>query len=138
MTSGRARPVVLSKKTTREIVGRYPSARNAASAVGVDYVAIYRECKKRRLGRGELYWRYEDDFDPNEDFGRIGCYRPVIAINSKTRHWLWFESITAASMHFYGYEDGAGKAMRNGKECNGYMFFHADKRMRSEKCEVKA
>ena len=136
MTCGKARPVVLVKKTTREVVKRYPSASAAGINASVSRVNINRDCRQRRLGAGDLYWRFEDDFDPNESFAGIKVRRPVLAINRKTGHWLWFESISEAGMHFYGNPRSAGEAMRNDRTKNGYTFVYADRRMRSEKCEV--
>ena len=138
MTSRRGRPVVLVKKTTREIVKRYQSIRDAANHIGTQPVSIHRECKNRSLGSGDLYWRYEDDFDPNESFEFIVNRRPVLAANVKTGHWLWFESAAAAGLHFYGDVHGVKRAMRHGRDKNGYAFVYADRRMRSERCEVKA
>ena len=138
MGTWNARPVVLAKKTTREVVKRYPSASAASLAERVREGKIAHECKNRWLGEGNLYWRYEDDFDPDESFENRTRRRPVLAINEETGHWLWFESITAAGMHFYGYDEGAVRAMKSGKPIDGYVFVYADKRMRSERCEVKA
>ena len=135
---GTPRAVVRAKKTTREVVGRYATIADASRASGVYPTSIQKECAKRRLGAGELYWRYEEDFDPNESFERIEVRRPVLAVNPRTGHWLWFESVAAAGMHFYGYDNGAIVAMRKGHSKNGYMFVYADRRMRSEKCEVGA
>jgi hypothetical protein len=137
MTSGKEKPVVLAKKTTREVVKRYANAREAARDRGVDFNVVYRSCKKHTLSYGDFYFRYEDDFDPNESFENVVKLRPVLAVNVKTKHWLWFESVTEAGMHFFGYDEGAKKAMRSGRSKDGYVFVHADKRMRNEKCEVE-
>lgn len=138
MTSGLPRSVVVVKKTTREIVGRYPSAVNAELCTGVNRDKIVKECSRKCLGRGYHYWRFEDEFDPNENFGNVGRYRPILAANKDTGHWMWFESLVAAGYHFYGNEHGARIAMKDGRTKDGYAFVYADRRMRREKCEVEA
>lgn len=138
MSRGKQRPVVMAKKTTREIVKRYANATEAARDTGLEPNVVYRSCKKRILSEGDSYFRYEDDFDPNESFENVVKLRPVLAVNMRTGHWLWFESISEAGMHFYGYDEGARNAMKNGRSRDGYAFVYADRRMRSERCEVEA
>lgn len=134
----KGRPVVLVKKTTREVVKRYQSIRGASRASGIHYDQIFDQCNRRGLGGGYLYWRYEDDFDPNESFEGVRKNRPVLAVNKMTGHWVWFDSMADAGRHFFGNVHGAKKAMKSGRECNGYAFVYADRRMRSERCEVEA
>ena len=138
MSHGKQRPVVMAKKTTREIVRHYANACEAARDIGVEPNVVYRSCRKHILSEGGYYFRYEDDFDPNESFENVVKLLPVLAVNRETGHWLWFESVTKAGMYFYGYDEGAKNAMKSGRSKNGYVFVYADKRMRSERCEVKA
>ena len=138
MTRGREKPVVMAKKTTREVVKRYASIQEAALDNGTYPASVRRECARKVLGRGDVYFRFEKDFDPNESFSGISNGRPVLAVNKRTRHWLWFESATMAGRHFYKSDSGVTQAMRKGREKDGYVFVYADRRMRSEKCEAEA
>ena len=132
------RPVVKAKKTTREIVAVYDSAAAAARAEGTSPSRISKRCARRSLGRGDCYYRFMDEFDPNESFERAERYRPVLAVNKLTGHWMWFESAKAASEAFYGSHCGVDVAIRRGRTRRGYAFVYADRRMRAERCEVKA
>jgi hypothetical protein len=138
MSHGKQRPVVMAKKTTREIVKRYANAGEAARDMGFEYNVVYRSCRNLTLSAGDFYFRFEDDFDPDESFENVVKLRPVLAVNMDTRHWMWFESISEAGMRFYGRVNGARKAMLDGRSINGYVFVYADRRMRSDKCEADA
>ena len=132
------RPVVKAKKTTREIVAVYPSVLAAAKANGRQSRRLSNALEGRKLGAGECYYRYADEFDPNESFAHVRQYRPVLAVNEKTGHWMWFESAKAASRELNCSKDYVRGAVKHGRRWGGYAFVYADRRMRAEKCEVKA
>ena len=83
------RPVVRADKRNRAILARYESVSEAERKMGVG--GIYRTCQERLVGPHTWYLRFEEDFDPDEDFmGRMNC--PVIAVDVGTGQAVWYTS----------------------------------------------
>lgn len=90
------RAVVKAHKRTREIVAMYESIASAAYENGVNAGAIFQNCRNRTLQKGELYYRFADEFDPSEDFtGRENC--PVIVTDATSGFSTWFPSRRACA-----------------------------------------
>lgn len=82
-------PVVKVDKLTREVVARYESLRAAAKAERTKVDHMLHRCNDRMLPRGRYYFRYADDFDPDEVF-KGSYYCPVLVTNKKTGEKLWY------------------------------------------------
>ena len=132
------RAVVKAKKTTREVVAVFDSVHAAACEGGKRPDVLLRTLARKGLGTGEFYYRYVEEFDPTESFEHSRKHRPVLAVNKLTGHWLWFEGVNAAAQHFGMKPSAVSGSLRSGSLRKGYAFLYADKRMRAERCEVKA
>lgn len=88
------RAVVKVRKRTREVVATYDSASEAARENDMAVSSVMHTT--RGLTLGEFYFRYEEDFDPCEDFtGMRNC--PVIVRDEKTGQAAWYCDATTAS-----------------------------------------
>ena len=132
------RPVVKAKKTTREVVAVFDSVSAAAREGGKCPDVLNRTLARNGLGTGEFYYRYVDVFDPDESFGHVRKNRPVLAVNRLTGRWMWFEGVSAAARHFGMKPSAVSRSLKSGSLRKGYAFVYADRRMRAERCEVKA
>ena len=90
------RPVVMADKRTREVIRRFESAADAGMILGINGKSLARMCRHKTLQNDEHYFRYEEDFDQDEDFtGRDNC--PVIVLDTFTGAVEWFPSRKAAA-----------------------------------------
>lgn len=86
-----SRPILKIDKCTREVVKRFSSSVEAAKWHGTDNRNLLRICDSKTLPNEWWYLRFEDEFDPDEDFsGRRGC--PVVTRNIATGEETWFPS----------------------------------------------
>ncbi len=101
--------VVKVHKRTREIAKRYASYTEAAMDNGLSITSIQRSAKEKRVSYGDYCYRFEADFDPDEDFtGRNNC--PVIVKDVKTGQVAWFGCVSIAS-------EKLGTSMRHLYKC---------------------
>ena len=85
------RPVVMVDKQTRQVIKRFKSVAEAARFDGTCHEVMKAKCENRRLTRLWHYFRYEEDFDPDEDFtGRINC--PVLVLDVDTGRVSFYPS----------------------------------------------
>ena len=71
------RSILKIDKLTRSVVKRYESSYAAGLAEGMGDRLIYSCAWKKSLSRGRYYYRFEEDYDPDEDFSRC-CNKPVV------------------------------------------------------------
>ena len=108
------RPVVMAHKRTREIIKRYESVTEAAEDFGFSHFKMSKLCRRRSLSGSFWYVRFEDEFDPDEDFtGKPHC--PAVLIEVETKRALWFPTRYAAA-DFLGVDRSyIGAAIRLGR-----------------------
>ena len=84
------RAVVMVSKRTRKVIRWFESAADAARFCGFkDTKAVSRMCRAKSLPEDSWYLRYEDEFDPYEDFtGRNNC--PVLIHDTIDGGVRWF------------------------------------------------
>lgn len=83
------RQVLKIHKRDRQVVDSYPTVTLAAEAAGMRRRRMEDLCMKRNLPAGSTYYRYADDFDPDESFeGKRNC--PVELVDTITGDSLWF------------------------------------------------
>lgn len=83
------RQVLKANKITRQVEEAYPSIVSAAMSAGMRSKRMDDLCRKRNLPKGMSYYRYAEDFDPNESFeGKRN--RPVVLLDTVSGERLWF------------------------------------------------
>lgn len=83
----RPRPVLLVDKKTGEVVERFLSAYEAQDAVRGE-VSVTWQLYQKALGNRRCCYRFEDDFDPMEDWERKKN-RPVWIVDMETGRIGW-------------------------------------------------
>lgn len=108
------RPVVIAHKRTREIIKRFETTKEAAESFGNSRDGFIKSCKARGLSDSFWYARYEDEFDPDEDFtGRSNC--PAAVIDLETRRVFWFPTRYAAADFMGVSRSYISQAVRKGR-----------------------
>lgn len=83
------RRVVMCSKLTMRVLAEYDSVEAAADANGVSRITMSGRCNARGVNKGEVVFRFADDYDPKETFiGKIN--RPVAVVDTKTKHAVYF------------------------------------------------
>ena len=122
------RAVLLVDKRTRKVLRRFNSAAEASRAFGKKYDEVSRTCRLRRLGTKDYYLRYEDDFDPNEDFtGKVNC--PCYTVNLLTGENRWFPTRRACEEAYFVSRTTAHKSIAYGSYLGAtHRVYNAGKR----------
>lgn len=110
--------VVKAHKLTREVVARYDSPAAAGACEGADSSVIRSRCRGRMLGRDDFYFRYADDFDPEERFlNSKNC--PVVVADAEAGRVLWFPTASACAKSLCFAKPTLIKALRTGEPFYG-------------------
>lgn len=114
------RAVVKVHKRTREVVGRYDCCKYAAIENGTSDSTI--RYATGCVSEGEHYWRYADEFDPEEDLtGKPNC--PVVARDLKTGQTAWFCDVRAASEKLGVSRHSIYQSIRNNRKVRNRLAF---------------
>ena len=114
------RPVVKVSKRTRQTEGVYESCRTAAEANQMNQSTV--RDVTHGLSAGEWYWRFQDEFDPDEDLtGRPNC--PVVARDLKTGQTAWYCDVGTASEKLGVSRDCIYHSARYGRKVKGRLVF---------------
>lgn len=90
------KPVLRVHKRTREVAGRYSSYAEAARESGASISTIQYTAKENAIPSGDYYFRFAEDFDPDEDFtGKKNC--PVVARDTATGRVAWYGCTNTAA-----------------------------------------
>lgn len=81
------RPLLNVDKLTRTPVKRYENANQCAEELGVSWSTVYGNARKKMLPIGRWYYRFEDKFDPNEDFGTCRNKPMVVYDTVSGKRW---------------------------------------------------
>lgn len=122
------RAVVMVDKRIRKVFRRFDSAAEASRALGKKRKDVSHSCKHRRLGPEDYYFRYEDDFDPNEDFtGKVNC--PCYTEHRFTGEKRWFPTRRACEEAHFVSHSTAQKCIAYGYYlCGTYRVYNAGRR----------
>ena len=91
-----ARRVYRIHKISRRVEGEYASAAEAARALDLRPGLVDGTCRLRSLPHGDFYFRYADDFDPDESFaGKRFC--PLVLTDVDTGRSRWFGDAVTCS-----------------------------------------
>ena len=120
------RAVVQVDKRTRRVIRRFKSANQACMVLGVSNAN--RICKDRQVGKKTWYLRYEDEFDPEEDFaGKYDC--PVVAVDVSTGQETWFATTRSFAETVFMERESATSAIAKGSlVCGRYRVAHHGRR----------
>lgn len=77
----RSRAVVRVSKMTGRVERRYETPADAGRDLGVAGKAVARACSDRTFADGGYYLRYEDDYDPAEEFGGDKKSVPYVVVD---------------------------------------------------------
>lgn len=73
--------VVQADKISRQVVKRYASIYQAEPHVPFSVTTLYSICYRKCLPKGRYYFRFEEEFDPDERFRSNARNRPIMAIS---------------------------------------------------------
>ena len=91
-----SRQVLKIHKITRQPIAIYKSASEAAKDAGIRDKRMRLMCNNKTLIPGVFYYRYIDDFNPNENFaGKQNC--PVVLLDVVNGQHRWFGSMSECS-----------------------------------------
>lgn len=114
------RPVVKVNKRTRQVEGVYDCCGRAAEANQLNQSGIRHST--HGLSAGEHYWRFKDEFDPDEDLtGMPNC--PVVARDLKTGQTAWFCDVRTASEKLGVSTDCVYQSIRHGRKVRNRLVF---------------
>lgn len=123
------RPVLVIHKGTREIVERYRSVTEADAAYGLKPGSVSSICIKRRLCSGPHYLRFEDDFDPNEDFtGKRNC--AVVGLKPETGELTFWNNKRECMKALGITQDRLTSLLKTQRRINGLVLFECTRRTR--------
>lgn len=123
------KPVLRIDKKTGEVLERFPSMYAAKMAeMERNQVSVQHHCKDRTLGERRYCYRWEEGFDPSEDWeGKRN--RPVWIIDSETGRIGWVANQPEAALVLSVSKQAVGDAVHRGYVVKGRYTLRLQRRL---------
>lgn len=109
-----SRPVVRVDKKTGEVLERFKSIYSAQRSE-MGQLCVRQQCNNKTLGNKRYFYRYEEDYDPSENWeGK--SRRPTWIIDGKTGLLIWARNRAAAADAL-----GVSTQTLTDSTCRGYL-----------------